>query len=238
MCTTSKGNRYLRSLVNSYQHSYSGARNKIQKSTIVSTIIDEVKQASPKGGAFIKYEDGGWWEVDDAFAREKIGGLFRDFLHMQYRSSTKAKLARRKVKGQPQSSSTDDYSFDGSSHDSSNKNSSSFSPPQQEMDLLMPKEVESSTFPKKIVPADHAKPADSLLKSTQEQYSSLWELVTPVESSSSFVASSSMGAPHSAFSDWRIVTDLVLDDFPDDISDIFDDDSRYDDGFTNGIFDL
>jgi hypothetical protein len=51
-------------------------------------------------------------------------------------------LARRKVKGQPQSSSTDDYSFDGSSN-----NNNSFSPPQQEMEFLMPKEVESSTFP-------------------------------------------------------------------------------------------
>jgi hypothetical protein len=72
------------------------ARNKIQKSTI--SIIDEVKLASPKGGTFIKYEDGGWWEVDDAFAREKIGGLLRDFLHMQYRSSTKAKLPEERAK--------------------------------------------------------------------------------------------------------------------------------------------
>jgi hypothetical protein len=44
-----------------------------------------------------------------------------------------------------------------------------------------------------------------------------------------------MGAPHSGCSDWRIVTDLDLDDFPDDI---FDDDSRHDDGFARGIFDL
>lgn len=94
-CTKSLGNQRLRHLVESHLHGYSAARNKVEKTVIVTSIIDAVKQVSPDGG-FVKYEDGCWWEVDDAFAREKIGCLFRDSLHTQYRSSTKAKLARKK----------------------------------------------------------------------------------------------------------------------------------------------
>jgi hypothetical protein len=242
MCTASKGNRYLRFLVNNFRHPYSEARNKVQKSAIVSTIIDKVKQASPKSGGFIKYEDGNWWEVDDAFAREKIGGLFRDFLHTQYRSSTKAKLARRKVKtDQPQSSSADDYHFDSSS------NSSSISPPQQDENFSMNKEVpvDCSTFHKTIVPAynDHplfSKPADSLHQSTQEQYSDLlsgygYGLLREVVLNSTAVGPricfEASGTPYSGLSDWT-ETNVVLDDFPDDISDIFDDDINHYDGRT------
>jgi hypothetical protein len=35
------------------------------------------------------------WEVDAGFAREKVGSLLRDRLHSQYKSSSKAKMARR-----------------------------------------------------------------------------------------------------------------------------------------------
>jgi hypothetical protein len=45
----------------------------------------------------VTFKDGQWWHVDDAFAREKIGGLFRDALHIQYRSSTKSKIARKQA---------------------------------------------------------------------------------------------------------------------------------------------
>jgi hypothetical protein len=76
---------------------YSEAKTKFEKSNIVSAIIATIRQACP-GGGFVKFEEGEWWEVDDGFAREKIGCLFRDYLHTQYRSSTKAKIARRKAK--------------------------------------------------------------------------------------------------------------------------------------------
>jgi hypothetical protein len=97
LCSGSPGNKHLRSLVNSYLTPYSMAKNKAEKSSIVSAIVERVREASPVGG-FIKQEDNGeWWEVDDSFAREKIGCIFRDILHKQYRSSTKAKQARKKI---------------------------------------------------------------------------------------------------------------------------------------------
>jgi hypothetical protein len=92
-CTTSIGNRRLKSIVSSFLKPYSEAKNKVEKSAIVSTIVGAIKRG---GGNFVKCEDGIWWEVDDAIAREKVGCLLRDYLHTQYRSSTKAKLARRK----------------------------------------------------------------------------------------------------------------------------------------------
>ena len=97
-CSRSTGNRRLKSLVDSNLKPYSGALNKIQKTKIVSTIMALVKEAAPEG-PFVKRETNGvWWEVDDAFAREKIGCMFRDTLHTKYRSSTKAKKARKNAR--------------------------------------------------------------------------------------------------------------------------------------------
>jgi hypothetical protein len=106
-CSTASGNRRLRKIVNSYLQPYSQARNKLEKSSIVSTIITKIKEDNA-AGAFVKFEDSVWWEVDDAVAREKIGCLLRDCLHTQYRSSTKAKLARRKALKTVEDT-TDDY---------------------------------------------------------------------------------------------------------------------------------
>eukprot|EP00980_Cylindrotheca_fusiformis_P013690 scaffold3515_cov126-Cylindrotheca_fusiformis.AAC.39 len=99
--TTSTGNQHLKSLIDKHLKGYSQARGKIRKSAIVSEIMRNVRAVCPEP-TFVKFEDGGWWEVDNAFAREKIGCMFRDALHTQYRSSTKAKFARKKA----QSSST------------------------------------------------------------------------------------------------------------------------------------
>lgn len=148
VCSTSDGNRFLKSLVMSYLKPYSEAKNKVEKSTIVSAIIARVKKAAP-GGAFVKYDEDTWWEVDDAFAREKIGCLFRDCLHTQYRSSTKAKLARRKVVKRP--SPEDCSTLDGSDH------SSAFAPsfvgdlfgPQ---DIMVPTDIQCVSM---NAPSDH-----------------------------------------------------------------------------------
>jgi hypothetical protein len=97
ICSTSSGNRRLNNMVQHFVKPYSEAKTKFEKSNIVSAIIATIRQACPEGG-FVKFEEGEWWEVDDGFAREKIGSLFRDCLHSQYRSSNKAKIARRKAK--------------------------------------------------------------------------------------------------------------------------------------------
>jgi hypothetical protein len=92
-CTSSPGNKKLRGYVDSFAKSYGSASNKDQKSKIVSTIISLIEE--PEGGAFVKFEESAWWKVDEAYAREKIGNLFRDVLHTKYRSSSKAKQARK-----------------------------------------------------------------------------------------------------------------------------------------------
>ena len=63
-CTKSPGNQRLKQLVHSYLKPYSEAKNKVEKTSIVSAIISSVKQLSPDG-AFVKYEEGSWWEVED-----------------------------------------------------------------------------------------------------------------------------------------------------------------------------
>eukprot|EP00522_Entomoneis_paludosa_P013679 CAMPEP_0172442152 /NCGR_PEP_ID=MMETSP1065-20121228/2626_1 /TAXON_ID=265537 /ORGANISM="Amphiprora paludosa, Strain CCMP125" /LENGTH=465 /DNA_ID=CAMNT_0013191895 /DNA_START=87 /DNA_END=1484 /DNA_ORIENTATION=- len=91
------GNKRFRAMVSGNMDTYSKAKTKLEKSLIVSHIIDQVRQASPPGGFLREDEDapGVWFEVGDAVAREKIGQGFRDLLHTQYRSSTKAKKRRR-----------------------------------------------------------------------------------------------------------------------------------------------
>jgi hypothetical protein len=96
VCTSNPGNRKLRSLIKEFLQSYGKATNKVEKTEIVSSIMDSIKKDCGDQPAFVKEERGTWWEVDDAFAREKIGCIFRDSLFTKYRSSTKAKLARRK----------------------------------------------------------------------------------------------------------------------------------------------
>ena len=96
VCSSAPGNRRLKSILDSYLKPYSQAKSKLEKSSIVSTIVNMIKQSAPTG-AFVKFEKGHWYAVEDSVAREKIGCMFRDALHTQYRSSTKAKLARRRA---------------------------------------------------------------------------------------------------------------------------------------------
>jgi hypothetical protein len=96
VCTSNPGNQKLRALIEEHLDAYGKANNKVEKTEIVSTIMDSIKGGCPDEPAFVKKEGDTWWEVDDAFAREKVGCIFRDALYTKYRSSTKAKLARRK----------------------------------------------------------------------------------------------------------------------------------------------
>lgn len=76
--SSSTGNRYLKALVNHLSVPYSMTRTKSEKSQIITAIIDAI-HAIP-GGIFIRFQMGQWWEVDDAFAREKVSatlGIYR-----------------------------------------------------------------------------------------------------------------------------------------------------------------
>ena len=122
LCSESPGNKNLKSLVKQFLPLYSQAKTKAEKTDIVSRIINCIHHVSPMCGIFVKEErqpnkDGvsqntsGWWEVDESFAREKIGCMFRDLLHYQYQSSSKAKQAKKKRQNKNASTSSQ-YSFE------------------------------------------------------------------------------------------------------------------------------
>jgi hypothetical protein len=92
--TNSPGNQKLKNIIYSFAGIYAAAMTKEQKSFIVTNIISLIQSA--KNGAFVKYEEGTWWEVDDTYAKEKVGYLIRDLLHNKYRSSSKAKQDRKR----------------------------------------------------------------------------------------------------------------------------------------------
>jgi len=91
------GNQWFRSLVKENLEDYSAAESKLEKSFVVSKIIKTVRKRGTPNGGFVKKLQAGWFEVGDRLSREKIGQAFRDALHTQYKSSTKAKAKRRSM---------------------------------------------------------------------------------------------------------------------------------------------
>jgi len=89
------GNQRLKLIVQGYLRQYCDAPDKLGKSTIVSTVVDIVKKASPIA-AFVKYDNknGRWVDVGERTSREKVGSMFRDFSG-NYKSSAKSKTAIR-----------------------------------------------------------------------------------------------------------------------------------------------
>jgi hypothetical protein len=98
-CALNVGNRRLQVIASMFIGRYSLADRKEDKSIIVSDILEMVQEACPdKSMAFVRYSEGRWWEADNLHAREKIGAVLRDCLHSKYKSSTKSKLQKRKVR--------------------------------------------------------------------------------------------------------------------------------------------
>jgi hypothetical protein len=91
------GNQRFRILTSMFLERYS--QNKSAKSAIVSHIVAMIRL---EGGDFCRYDKGAsaWFEVGDHWAREKVSALLRDLLHTKYRSSSKAKIARRRARKQ------------------------------------------------------------------------------------------------------------------------------------------
>jgi hypothetical protein len=83
-------------MINESLKVYSNAKSKLEKTRIVSHIIESIRARSPSGGFIRQDENGQWYEVGDHMAREKVGQSFRDLLHGRYKSSTKAKRCRRR----------------------------------------------------------------------------------------------------------------------------------------------
>lgn len=97
-CTASPGNTRLKSIVQRHIEQYAQAKNKADKTKTVNSILEEVQQGGNDRGMFVRNHNGEWWEVEDSIAREKVGCMIRDILHMRYRSSSKAKFEKKKQK--------------------------------------------------------------------------------------------------------------------------------------------
>ena len=85
------GNRRLRVVVCMFQKRYSEATSRAAKSVIVSEIISMIREASPTG-AFVKHENGRWWEVHESVARDKVGSMLRG-CSKQQRNSNHSQLS-------------------------------------------------------------------------------------------------------------------------------------------------
>ena len=114
-----QANQFLRHLVQSSLQEYSDA-SKLERSFLVSKIVKTIRQE----GGFVREIDGKWYDVSDRNAREKIGQLYRDALHTQFKSSTKAKASvRRQRRRSTTNSSGSSFSNSSSSSVSSCSNS-------------------------------------------------------------------------------------------------------------------
>lgn len=93
------GNKRFRVLVEQFLDRYSSASSKLEKSAIVSSIIQTIRRNAQLGGFFVKKDTntGLWYDVGDHLSREKVGQTIRDALHHKYKSSTKAKKKRREA---------------------------------------------------------------------------------------------------------------------------------------------
>ena len=105
-CYNHIGNERFRLRVLTYLEEYSAAKSKLEKSGVLSKVVDAVRQQSPDGG-FVKQDDkGNWHEVGDFLAREKTSQSFRDALHDRYKSSNISKKKRRQDEQSRQTTSS------------------------------------------------------------------------------------------------------------------------------------
>ena len=69
--TNNEGNQKLQSICQTYLEKYSNATSKLEKTTMVSRIVETVQDACPKG-AFVKFVKGRYWEVDDHCGKSSL----------------------------------------------------------------------------------------------------------------------------------------------------------------------
>jgi hypothetical protein len=89
-----QGNKRYRELIAAATPRYSETMNKLEKTMIVTEIVDAIHKLE---GKFIKKvkKGGPFVVVSELFAREKVGQSLRDGLSAKYKSATKFKKQRR-----------------------------------------------------------------------------------------------------------------------------------------------
>jgi hypothetical protein len=78
-CYSHIGNERFRQKVSAVLSAYSQAKSKLDKSNVLSSVVDQVRNASRDGGFVKQTEDGRWADVGDFLARVSFYSWF--FLH-------------------------------------------------------------------------------------------------------------------------------------------------------------
>ena len=95
-CTSHPGNIDFKRIIQSHLDVYANAPSKLDKSIVVSSIIEMVRTQSPLNGGFLKRTRTGEFRiVSDRVAREKVGQALRDSLQSRYLSSSGTRRQRR-----------------------------------------------------------------------------------------------------------------------------------------------
>jgi hypothetical protein len=97
MCKEACGNLRLQKMCKTFLKEYAQDTGKKGKSEIVSNIMEMVRASCAPSDGFVRFNDDRWWEVDDVTARQKVTGMLRDSLSSKYKSSTQAKVAKRRM---------------------------------------------------------------------------------------------------------------------------------------------
>ena len=83
------GNKRFRRIVQTYVDEYISMKSKVDKSQLLSRIIDKVRAQNNGTAAFIKQnKDGIWFDIGDEQAREKVGHAIREATGQRDASST------------------------------------------------------------------------------------------------------------------------------------------------------
>lgn len=91
------GNVRFKEIVLSHIQEYSAAQTKALKSSILTHIVNKIRNNSPHQAGFVKQdsETGRWCIAEDSAARIASAQIFRDALHDTYKSSKQFKQQRR-----------------------------------------------------------------------------------------------------------------------------------------------
>jgi hypothetical protein len=98
MCKEASGNLRLQSICKTFLKEYArDDAGRKEKSEIVSKIMEMVRASCAPSDGFVRFHDDRWWEVDGVIVRSKVTGILRDSLSSKYKSSTQAKVAKRRM---------------------------------------------------------------------------------------------------------------------------------------------
>ena len=98
MCKEASGNLRLQLICKTFLKDYgrdTGGRK--EKSEIVSKIMEMVRASCAPSEGFVRFHNDRWWEVEEVIVRQKVTGVLRDSLASKYKSSTQAKVAKRRM---------------------------------------------------------------------------------------------------------------------------------------------